>query len=407
MTTDSAVAIALINRFIDQALRYGNEAEDTLLQGNVADPECALMHAYTAAYYLSQEEALSRKRAIPYIRAAQRQLSHLTEREQWTVQAIAAWAAGEIDLAIALQTAIVEKYPRDLFAVQQGQYHHFYRGEVLPLLQIAQRALPANPNNHYLYGMVAFGLEQCGSLSDAEKMARQAVALNRNDPWAHHAIAHVLDTQGRIEEGIAWMEQHADTWADCNSMLYTHNWWHIALYYLSQREFAAVLHLYDRHLWGRARKESPKDQVGAIATLLRLELQGVDVGCRWRDLGPYLLPRLHEHSLPFQDLHYVYALARAGKRDRVNEMLHSMHHYTQTVELSRQAVWTVVAIPAAKGAVAHAVGNWSEAIVYLKAVLPRLHKLGGSHTQRHLFRQLYLDALQKQQNRGVTYNFAS
>ncbi len=39
------------------------------------------------------------------------------------------------------------------------------------------------------------------------------------------------------------MEADADTWENCNSMLYTHNWWHIALYYLERGEQAKVLQL--------------------------------------------------------------------------------------------------------------------------------------------------------------------
>ena len=41
------------------------------------------------------------------------------------VQAIAAWAKKEIDLAIALQEEIARKYPRDSISVQQGQYNYF------------------------------------------------------------------------------------------------------------------------------------------------------------------------------------------------------------------------------------------------------------------------------------------
>jgi hypothetical protein len=126
VTTHSSVAIAAINRFTHEALRYGREAETVLLEGNVGDRDCALIHAYTAAYYLAQEEQVFRKWAQPHLQAAQWQLGNVTERERWTVQAIAAWAAGNIPQAIALHERIVEQYPQDLLAVQQAQYHYSY-----------------------------------------------------------------------------------------------------------------------------------------------------------------------------------------------------------------------------------------------------------------------------------------
>jgi len=42
-----------------------------------------------------------------------------------------------------------------------------------------------------------------------------------------------------------------------------------------------------------------------------------------------LTMRIHEHALPFQDLHYVYALARAGGAELVNEMVFSMQAYAR------------------------------------------------------------------------------
>ncbi|WP_348535456.1 hypothetical protein [Komarekiella delphini-convector] len=50
-------------------------------------------------------------------------------------------------------------------------------GDKEKLLEIAQKVLLINPENHYLYGMMAFGLEQCCQLqAAAEKMGRQAIA---------------------------------------------------------------------------------------------------------------------------------------------------------------------------------------------------------------------------------------
>ncbi|MBW4469886.1 MAG: tetratricopeptide repeat protein [Stenomitos rutilans HA7619-LM2] len=392
VTSVSPIAIVHLNDFVQQALGYGKDAEVAISQALAADPSCAIAHAYAAAHFLSQENAVDRSQAIRHLQSAQQYARQATQREQWYIQAIAAWAAGAIDRAIQWHEAIAQSYPQDLISVQQGQYHYFYRGEATNLKRLAETVLPANANNHYLYGMLAFGLEQCGALQQAETIGRRAVTMNRHDSWAQHAVAHVLETQGRVAEGIAWMEHHADTWVACNSMLLTHNWWHVALYYLKQGDWQTVLELYDTRVWGHARKETPKDQVGAIALLLRLELQGVDVGDRWQALSSYLRFRLHEHALPFQDLHALYAMARAGKMAWVAEMLDSLQAHAQTVDRSQRRAWLEVAVPTAQGLIAHAQADWGLAATTLKPVMHRLQELGGSHTQRALFKQIYQNA---------------
>jgi tetratricopeptide (TPR) repeat protein len=393
VSSDSDEVVQAINSFTNQALSYGKEALNVIRRGIAADPTCAILHAYAAAYFLSQENQQAKKQAITHLRIATKHSAKITEREQLYLQAILAWATKKIDVAIALHEKITEKYPRDLVSVQQGQYHYFYLGDKERLLNIAQKVLPQNEDNHFLYGMVAFGLEQCHQYEQAEAMGRIATSYNRYDPWAHHAVAHVMEAQARIDEGIAWMESLADTWSSCNSMLYTHNWWHIALYYIERGDHLHVLQLYDTHIWGRARKDSPKDQVGAISLLLRLELRGVDVTEYWQELSIYLLPRLHEHALPFQDLHYIYALARAGYTDWVNQMRLSMHEHAISLPPNPRRQWLEVAIPTARGLVAYTYGEYLNAAIDLKPVLPRLHEIGGSHAQRALFEQIYRDAV--------------
>ena len=398
VSTDSPETIAAINRYTDQALAYGKDAV-AIFQGIAADPECAIANAHAAALYLSQERAQSRRQALPYLQAAKQYKDKATEREKLYISAVEAWAAGAIGQSLAYLEILVEKFPRDVVAVQMGQYHYFYQGNQEALLSIAEKVLPTNRENHYLHGMVAFGLEQCHRLEEAEAMGRRATEMNRNDPWAHHAVAHVMEMQGRLEEGIAWMESLSDSWENCNSMLYTHNWWHIALYYLEQQDFQKVLSLYDTHVWGRAWKDSSKDPIGAIALLLRLELRGVDVSARWRELASHLTARIHEHALPFQDLHYIYAFSRAGQSDQVTEMLLSMQSYAKAADPSVQKAWNEVAVPAARGMAAHAQGKWERAIAEFGSILSRLHTIGGSHAQRDLFEQVYLDAwLRAEQN---------
>lgn len=357
VTTHSNQTIAAINRFTEQSLIYGRDAEAAVLQAVAADPTCAIAQAYAAAYYLSQEHAAARQQASPFLQAAQR-LHVETDRERLYIQAIGAWFKGAIGQAIAIHEELAQRFPRDLLSVQQGQYHYFYQGDNVGLLKLALAVLPHYSDHPYLLGMVAFGLEQCHRWQEAEQVGRRATALNRCNPWAHHAVAHVLEMQGRAAEGIAWMEALSPTWDDCNSMLYTHNWWHVALFYLAEANWLQTLSIYDRHLWGRAQKHAPKDQVGAISLLLRLKLKGVGVGDRWQQLLPHLLPRLHEHALPFQDLHFIYALAQTEQVALAHEMLVSMYAHAQTLESSSRRTWVEVAIPAAQGMIAHATGHW-------------------------------------------------
>lgn len=391
ITTNSSEALTAIERFIDASLRYGKDAI-AILDAIAADPTCAIAQAYAATYYLTQESASTRSQAAPYLSEAQKYIAGATEGEQLYIRAVLAWAQGDIQQALDRHEEIAKKYPHDLLSVQMGQYHYFYVGNSMRLLMIAQKVLPAFRDNHYLYGMIAFGLEQCYRLEEAEAVGLRAVEINRHDPWAQHAVAHVMETQGRIDEGIAWMESFSDTWESCNSMLLTHNWWHIALYYLEKEDFPKVKALYDRYIWGRATKESSKDQVGAISLLLRLELRGIDVGSRWQELATYLSYRIGEHTLPFQDLHYVYALKKAERDELLQEMLLSAETYVNKALPFVQKVWREVTLPAMQGMVAHAQGNWIKAYAQIGAVLPRLHEVGGSHAQRDLFEQIYLDA---------------
>ena len=75
---------------------------------------------------------------------------------------------------------------------------------------------PADRDFHALLGMHAFGLEECGEYGRSEERGREAVALNSRDAWAQHAVAHVLEMQGRIDEGIAWMRGNEQGWATDN-----------------------------------------------------------------------------------------------------------------------------------------------------------------------------------------------
>ena len=109
------------------------------------------------------------------------------------------------------------------------------------MVRMARQALPQAADVAELHGMLAFAWEQCHRLRDAEHCARHAISMRPSEPWAHHALAHVMLTQGRIREGTDFMASVSDTWTGLNSFMVTHNWWHQALFLLEQDRHAEVL----------------------------------------------------------------------------------------------------------------------------------------------------------------------
>jgi hypothetical protein len=220
--------------------------------------------------------------------------------------------------------------------------------------------------------------------------ARRAISMRRKEPWAHHALAHVMLTQGRIEEGHAFMQDVSETWTGLNSFMVTHNWWHQALFALELERHDEVLALYDQEVWGVA-KDYSQDQINAVSLLARLELAGVDVGDRWQDVAGYLAGRLDDHALPFLDMQYLYGLARA-KRPEADTLMRNIQAHAAAAPDHAAPAWQQVCVPASRGLLAHARGDYQRAADELGQVLPRLAEIGGSHAQRDLFVRVHRDA---------------
>jgi hypothetical protein len=382
VTLADAGSVAAVDDFVEGFIASEARAVNVLTAAQ--DDASAIVQAYAAAVHMFAESRDAPANAQPYLGRAQARSHDATPREQRFIAAIGAWVCGDIPRAIALHEEQAKEFPRDLASLKLGQYHLFNIGDSPGMLRIALHARDAAADVPFFHGMLAFGYEQCHELDEAEHAARRAIAMRRKEPWAHHALAHVMLTQGRIAEGREFMAGVSDTWTGLNSFMVTHNWWHQALFALEQHDHDEVLRLYDTQVWGVA-KDYSQDQVNAISLLARLELAGVDVGDRWQDIAQYLVGRLDDQVLPFLDVQYLYGLARAG-RGEADVLMHN-------IERRRGAAWQAVAAPAARGLLAHARGDYARAAQQLGRALPRMAEIGGSHAQRDLFTRVHRDAL--------------
>ncbi|WP_228488345.1 tetratricopeptide repeat protein [Caenimonas koreensis] len=376
----------------DFALGFlASEARAVNIIATAANDSSPLVQAYAAAVYMFAESPDGPKNAQPFLDRALAAAHSANDREQRFIHAVKAWVEGDIPRAIQLHEEQARLYPRDLVSLKLGDYHLFNIGDAPGMLRLLLGTTTAAGDICYLHGMLAFALEQCLMLEPAEAAARKAIAMQRREPWAHHALAHVMLTQGRIHEGHAFMQDVSDTWTGLNSFMVTHNWWHQALFALELDRHAEVLDLYDSQVWGVA-KDYSQDQVNAVSLLARLEMAGVDVGDRWHDVANYLEARVNDHVLPFLDMQYLYALARAD-RPQADVLMRNIEAYARTAPAHMQAAWQRVCVPASRGLLAHARGDFTQAIEAMGAATPRLAEIGGSHAQRDLFMQVYVDSL--------------
>jgi len=387
VTTSNAQTIAAIDVYTEDWIGYGPRLR-TIIEAADADPGCAFANAKAAALHMALEATSGFAAARPYLARALEHASCTSEREQSFVAAVEAWSHGDVASALTMLRRLVRDNPGDIAAAKWAQYHAFNLGDAEAMRAIARDVMPAHEHTPEAWGMLAFGLEQCHDLDAAEEAGRRALSLKQTEPWAQHAIAHVMETQGRIEEGACFLKSRSHAWSDRGVFIREHNFWHLALFYLDLDEPKKALQVFDEQLWGPW-PEFAQEQIGAISALWRLELRGVDIGDRWTPVVKQVLARRHEHILPFHDLHFLYALSRGGYTKETNDFLTSLSSHG---DKDPGGVWAQVAVPLAQGLVAYTRGKHDTAANFLASQLPHLSRIGGSHAQRDVFTQTWIDA---------------
>ncbi len=273
-------------------------------------------------------------------------------------------------------------WPHDLLAVQSGHQIDFFRGSARNLRDRIARVLPAwgadMPGRSVLLGMHAFGLEECGDYARAEEAGRRALDADRRDGWAHHAVAHVMEMQGRAEDGIGWMIAREADWAEEASFFRVHNWWHRTLYHLALEQNDAALALYDSRI-GNALGGVAVNLVDASALLWRLHLCGVDVGDRWAAVADGWAGVADGALYPFNDWHAVMADLGAGRaiEARLERMRATATGDGEVARWMRE-----IGLPVVTGFAAFWRGAYAEAATALHGVRFVAHAFGGSHAQR-------------------------
>lgn len=390
----SADAIQNYEKALHEFQCYIDDPVGTIDSALEDSPDFVMAYALRAYLHLlgtepndvpAAREALASARGLP-----------ANARERGHLEAIARLVEGEWHAGARALEDVAIDHPRDSLALQAGHLCDFYTGASRMIRDRIARALPEwsedMPGYHALLGMHAFGLEETGIYARAEASGRRSVEMEPRDGWGQHAVAHVMEMQGRHREGIEWMRANVDGWARDN-FLAVHNWWHLALFYLEAEEMDEVFGLFDGPIYG---EHSPLvlDMVDASALLWRLNLRGVDVGNRWQAVADGWAPVAEAGNYCFNDAHAVMAFVGAQRPELVRSVLEAQESAQRgggdNARFTRE-----VGAPMTRAIIAFDEGEYAEAVRLIRPIRAIAHRFGGSHAQRDVIDLTLLEAAQR------------
>lgn len=401
VTAASGEAASAFGSTVDGYVRFTRDVGDRLKDTLTADPDMPLAHV-TKGYFMKLfgTRAMA-ARADKALGSATELYARIdtTEREKGHLAALGAWCAGDIDGAADAWERILLDHPRDMLALRLAHFAHFYAGSGARMRDSVARVLHAWDKTHPLYGnligMYGFGLEEAGDYRKGERYAREAVEIDPKDAWSVHAVAHVMEMEGRHREGIDWIQGLEPHWNTVHNFRF-HVWWHRALFHLERYELDEVMALYDAQVASDLEADQYLDVVNAAALLWRLELYGMRVGPeRWAQLAALAEKHMDDHELIFVSLHYLMALLGAGRLAEAEEMIGKLRAYAGeegTRDQTQARITQKVGLALAEAMSAIRSGNPARAVTLIWPVRDDIRLIGGSHAQRDVFEEMLVDA---------------
>ncbi len=311
------------------------------------------------------------------------------KRECRHITALNAWASNDLIGAVEQLESILTDYPKDIVALRNAHYLHFYVSSAAQMRDSIARSATRWQKGELFFGrvlgMYAFGLEEAGQFEQAEDAGRQAVDEDQTDAWAIHAVGHVFQMQSRFNEGVSWLDENLAHLPDTNNFRY-HLIWHKALYEIGLGQPDGALAIYDEQLLNALEEDFYLDICNATSLLWRLEMVGLDVGDRWESLRSYAANRVRDQELIFSSLHYLMIPAKLDDRGMLERALDSLKTWTEG-NSTQGEICRDVGLPLAQAIIDLVRNRTSEAHATFDRLTNDIQRIGGSNAQRELFDQ--------------------
>ena len=357
-------------------------------------PDFIMGHCFKAGLLTQAMETRIYDDMVASVEAAEALADKANDRERGHIAALRSWVEGDFHAAVEHWEAVLVEYPRDLLALQLAHLSDLLLGEVTNQRDTVARVFPAwnegVPGYGYVLSFYSFGLEEMRDFSRAEELGRRAIAINPKDAYAIHAVAHVMEMQGRQEGGIWWMTSREGDWAPSNFA--NHLWWHLALFHLDLGQIDRVLHIYDNKLRSPDPTHEKYEELDATALLWRLSLLNVELGDRWRTLADKWEPNATDALYAFNDVHAMMTFVADGRKEAAETVLNATERHVNQAKDANAGMTRVVGLPFCRALQAFAQGDYGSAVDQLLPIRYRTYRLGGSHAQRDIIAWTLLEA---------------
>ncbi|MFD0151271.1 tetratricopeptide repeat protein [Streptomyces sp. NPDC055721] len=391
---------AHLDRAVDALLHFSPEVEQAVgdaLNSGPTSPVAQSFAAYLGMLGTEPGDAVAARQRFDRYTAGV-DVSSLPTRERLHVAAAGAWLAGDLRRAGGLLEEVSLECPTDALALAVGHQLDFFTGDAVRLRDRIGGALSAwddaEPHRSLVLGMYAFGLEESGHYRLAEETGLAAVAQNPRDVWAIHAVVHTYEMQGRVSEGIGYLDARREDWTRGN-YLDVHNWWHYALYALEAGETGTALSVYDAALHNDASAGLAMELLDAAALLWRIRLAGAEPTARWEALADAWAARADPPFYAFNDVHAVMAYVGAGRFGEATRLIADRRRWLAeggSDTITNRRMTADIGLPVCEALVAHAQGEHDTVVDLLWPLRRRLHEFGGSHAQRDALQKTLLDS---------------
>jgi tetratricopeptide (TPR) repeat protein len=380
-------------RALDMLLTQRGDAFAEVERVLADDAGCVFGHCLRAALIVRAESTAPRSALAASIAAIEAACPDAGDPTRRHALAARTWLDGDSAHAVALYGAILTDRPHDVLALAVAHALDFHLGRRRVMRDRIAKVLPqwsaAVPGYASVLAMYAFALEENGQYRRAEKIARRALALDPDHPGAIHVVAHVMEMQGRVHDGLAFLAAVESAWGE-GTGLSVHLAWHRALFHLDAGDLRSALAIYDRQI-ATAGSADISALADGSALLWRLYLQDIEVSDRWRPLADRWAMHNLADARPFYVVHAMMAFAAAGRTTvalRLAEALPSIDIKLASSFIPEDAL----AAPLCEALLAFARSDYAECVEWLKRVRHIAHRCGGSLAQCDLIHLTFTEA---------------